>query len=312
MAQIRIIKNKDNPYLTMNTTAVRDDKMSRKAKWLHTYMLSMPDNWSFNMSDLSNRSKDWHDATVSWMSELISLWYVIRTRVNDQWGKFHYDYDVYEIPQNISTKPISPWPIKPCTVDPCTVNPWLSNIKESSFLENTYNMDNNCNNNILPIGINIDNVSLNLLIWKYWLDLVELSIKEFSEYLKKTRKTYKSHYLAVNNWIKSKQNDIWSDQARQIYEAIKRHATGVDWSVRDCQELYDKVSESYPMVEPVSFIDQLLGEMKKAGLHKYHSIASPKKIMRSLVTLMTKTWGAIVEASKPSTVKIVDGKIVLY
>lgn len=101
MAIIRVIKDKSNPYVMLNKTCLCDEKLSWKAKGLHSYLLSLPDDWKIYIEDLKNRSKDGRDSTTTAINELIALGYIKRTPSKDEkTGKFKggYDYEVYEMP----------------------------------------------------------------------------------------------------------------------------------------------------------------------------------------------------------------------
>ena len=76
MAIVRVIKDKSNPYVLLNKTCLSDDRLSWKAKGLHSYLLSLPDDWKIYTEDLKNRSKDGKDAIRSAINELIDLGYI--------------------------------------------------------------------------------------------------------------------------------------------------------------------------------------------------------------------------------------------
>ena len=105
MAIVRVIKDKSNPYVMLNKTCLRDEKLSWKAKGLHSYLLSLPDDWQIYIEDLKNRSKDGRDSTASAVNELMKKGYIKRTPAKDEkTGRFKggYDYEVYEMPIEIS------------------------------------------------------------------------------------------------------------------------------------------------------------------------------------------------------------------
>lgn len=105
MAIVRVIKDKSNPYVMLNKTCLRDEKLSWKAKGLHSYLLSLPDYWQIYIEDLKNRSKDGRDSTTSAVNELMKKGYIKRTPAKDEkTGRFKggYDYEVYEMPIEIS------------------------------------------------------------------------------------------------------------------------------------------------------------------------------------------------------------------
>lgn len=66
----RIVKNPDNPYVMIDKRPVENKGLSWGAKGLLVYMLSRPDNWEFNVTDLINRSTDGAFAVRGYMAEL--------------------------------------------------------------------------------------------------------------------------------------------------------------------------------------------------------------------------------------------------
>lgn len=105
MAIVRVIKDRRNPYVMLNKTCLRDEKLSWKAKGLHSYLLSLPDDWQIYIEDLKKRSKDGRDSTTSAVNELMKQGYIKRTHTKDEkTGKFKggYDYEVYEMPIEIN------------------------------------------------------------------------------------------------------------------------------------------------------------------------------------------------------------------
>lgn len=101
MAIVRVIKDKSNPYVMLNKTCLCDEKLSWKAKGLHSYLLSLPDDWKIYVEDLKNRSKDGRESTSNTIKELINAGYVKRIAKRDnETNKFigGFEYEVYEIP----------------------------------------------------------------------------------------------------------------------------------------------------------------------------------------------------------------------
>jgi len=103
MGVIRVIKNRD--FVTINKTALHDTNLSWKAKGLHAYMLSMPDDWTFYNDELVKHAKDGKDSLKSALKELKEAGYVVRRRVkNQETGKFDgWETIVYEIPTDENT-----------------------------------------------------------------------------------------------------------------------------------------------------------------------------------------------------------------
>jgi len=123
MGVIRI--KKQNNYVVMNKTSLHDDRLSWKAKGLHAYMLSLPDDWAFYDEELSKHAKDGIDALKSAIKELKKFGYMERIKRRDEHGKFVFETNVYELPT--VENPLVDNPV----VDfPLVENPQLLNNKE--------------------------------------------------------------------------------------------------------------------------------------------------------------------------------------
>lgn len=99
MPIIRVLKDKNNPYVMVNKNCIREDNLTWKAKGIHTYLLSLPDEWKIYISDLKNRSKDGKDSTAQGIAELERAGYIKRKKIRNEKGQFQgYEYEVYEFP----------------------------------------------------------------------------------------------------------------------------------------------------------------------------------------------------------------------
>ncbi|AEE97703.1 hypothetical protein [Mahella australiensis] len=96
---IRVKHDASNPYVIVNKTIFTDNRLSWKAKGLHAYLMSRPDDWKVMISDLINQSTDGRDSVYSGLNELIKYKYVKRERiyVNGRIGR--WEYTVYEVPE---------------------------------------------------------------------------------------------------------------------------------------------------------------------------------------------------------------------
>ncbi|WLR44521.1 helix-turn-helix domain-containing protein (plasmid) [Bacillus carboniphilus] len=100
MSIIRVVKNRD--FVVMNKTSLDDPNLSWKAKGLHAYMLSKPDDWTFYNSELQKHAKDGRDSFKSALKELREAGYVVRKRAQNEEGKFDgWETIVYEFPQPV-------------------------------------------------------------------------------------------------------------------------------------------------------------------------------------------------------------------
>lgn len=90
-------KKKEGNYVMLEKHCLQDESLSWAAKGLHCYLMSLPDDWRVNVTDLKNRSKDGRDATTTAMQALMTAGYVVRRREHDAAGHFcGYNYFVFE------------------------------------------------------------------------------------------------------------------------------------------------------------------------------------------------------------------------
>ena len=93
---IRVQKNKDNPYLMLNKECINDNRLSWSAKGLHTYLLSLPDNWTIYVKELIKHTKSGRDHTYATIKELISFGYMQRFEYRYKGRIVNSYYVVYE------------------------------------------------------------------------------------------------------------------------------------------------------------------------------------------------------------------------
>ncbi|MGL4730353.1 MAG: helix-turn-helix domain-containing protein [Clostridium sp.] len=99
MAIIRVNKTKKNPYVTLNKTVLEDENLSFKAKGIHAYLMSKPDNWICKKEDLINNSKDGDNSIRSGLRELREAGYIKKVPIKDNFGKIiEWEEELYETP----------------------------------------------------------------------------------------------------------------------------------------------------------------------------------------------------------------------
>lgn len=84
MSVIRVVHNKENPYVQLNKEALWDERLSLKAIGLWARCMSRPDNWRFNIQELVNKCKEGRRAVDSTIHELIEFGYAVRL---EHWDK---------------------------------------------------------------------------------------------------------------------------------------------------------------------------------------------------------------------------------
>jgi len=74
----------DEYHKTINLTSLLDKNLSFKAKGLHAYIMTRPDNWKLWISSLTSTSTDGETAIRSSINELIKNHYLYRTSMRDE------------------------------------------------------------------------------------------------------------------------------------------------------------------------------------------------------------------------------------
>lgn len=139
MSVVRTVK-RENPFVQLDKAFIGNSDMSLKATGLLTYILSKPDGWNINMSDIQNRFTDGETSVRSAMKELLDLGYVNRYRERKLDGTYgSYIYDVYERPE------YNP------SFEPKRENPVLDNPVLENHVHNNNDFINNDLNNRLMI-----------------------------------------------------------------------------------------------------------------------------------------------------------------
>lgn len=93
---IRVQKNKDNPYVMINKECIKDDNLTWAAKGLHTYLLSLPDNWTIYVNELVKHTSAGRDHTYTVIRELIKFGYMQRFEYRYKGQVISSEYIVYE------------------------------------------------------------------------------------------------------------------------------------------------------------------------------------------------------------------------
>lgn len=182
---IRVIK-KENPFVTIDKTCLKDDRLSWKAKGLLCYLLSLPDDWDIYVSELINHASDGRDSTAAGLRELIKYGYAVREQDRDEEGKIRgYIYQIFEIPieveeetkempekkskaKDIENTDFEPETENPFSVDYDTVQPETENpftdkpftgkpiTENPKLLNNNYTNNDYTNNDLTNLSINPD------------------------------------------------------------------------------------------------------------------------------------------------------------
>ena len=98
MAQVfRVERNKN--FTVMSNHHFKNKDLSLKAKGLLSLMLSLPEDWNYNMQSLASLSRDGIDSVRSAIKELEYYGYVERNMIRNEYGLFtDTEYIIREIP----------------------------------------------------------------------------------------------------------------------------------------------------------------------------------------------------------------------
>ena len=140
------IVKKEN-FTTVHNNLILDESISWKAKGILLYMLSRPDDWKFNIKEISKNAKDGTDSVKYGLQELVKAGYISRKRNSD--GTLDYyifeDKEKNNIVDYMSKATEKPQVEKPQVEKPQVEKP-LHN-KERILLKKEYS-NNNINKNI--------------------------------------------------------------------------------------------------------------------------------------------------------------------
>ncbi|MCW8452541.1 replication protein [Legionella quinlivanii] len=148
MAVLRIHKKQQN-FLILDKTCLNDMSLSWGAKGLHTYLMSLPDDWRVRVTDLKERATNGRDAVRNLIKELEETGYIQKSICrHEENGRFGgIEYLVLEIPVITNDEllpPVkeglskNPGPSYPAPENPSLENPGL---EKTTLINNKYTKD---------------------------------------------------------------------------------------------------------------------------------------------------------------------------
>ena len=206
----RVQKTKN--YTVMSNAHLKDRNLSLKAKGLLSVMLSLPDDWDYSIDGLVSISKENKTAIQAALKELEQQKYLVRTRIQDEHGRFDYIYDIYEQPQ-----PENPSTVNPSTEEPQTENqPQLItkelNTKKLNTKESVPKHKHGEYNHVLLTDEQYEKLC-NELDGK-----AEEYIRRLDEYIEMKGAKYKNHYLTIKNWYRKDTGNNYDDAKKRGIE----------------------------------------------------------------------------------------------
>lgn len=116
-------------FTILDNTCIRDSNLSWKAKGVHTYLMSLPDDWKIHISEIVNHSCDGKAALYSAIQMLEHYGYIKKIRNRRKDGCFENTvYQVFEAPEAITSDvEVRPHSDFPDVDNPDMENPVLDN-----------------------------------------------------------------------------------------------------------------------------------------------------------------------------------------
>ena len=114
MAVFRVPKN--NNFIVIGKTHLKEKDMSLKAIGLLSIMLSLPDDWDYSVGGLAAIRSESKDTINRVLNELEEFGYLKRTQLRNESGHITgYEYDIYEEPYPKNPDTDNPYPKNPDT-----------------------------------------------------------------------------------------------------------------------------------------------------------------------------------------------------
>ena len=124
-------------FTVLQNAAIRDGRLSFKARGLLAYMLSMPPDWDFSITGLAKLNPDGKDSIRTGLAELEKAGYLTREeQTRSDGGKFS---GMAYVLRDVSTSTVSDFPTteKPSTGKPSSENPTqINKYKQNTLVTN--------------------------------------------------------------------------------------------------------------------------------------------------------------------------------
>jgi cytochrome c553 len=139
-------RRKQSNFSILPNEALRDQRLSYKARGLLAFILSMPDDWATSSASLARMAPDGRDSVRAGLKELGELGYLEVHRRQLPNGRWRTDITVHEHPVKNSVNNAPPKPEKPTPENPAVLQVLTTKGLYSSDISNqgNYTVCGNC------------------------------------------------------------------------------------------------------------------------------------------------------------------------
>ena len=95
-------KRPDSGFTIVDNAVIRDGRLSWRARGILIGILSRPDNWRTDSTQIAREGKEGREAVRSALRELEAAGYLVRVKERDKLGRWVTQTMVYDTPQPIS------------------------------------------------------------------------------------------------------------------------------------------------------------------------------------------------------------------
>lgn len=201
MAVLRKVKKSN--YTTIDNNIFKNKELSLKAKGMICTMLSLPDDWEFSESGLTELSDDSRTSIRSALKELMEKGYLVRKQLKEESGKFgKMEYIIYE----------EPLYQKPLLQNPISVN------EHNKILNNKV-----LNNKYIKYGtygrVKLKQDEYTRLVDEFGKDFINHQIELLDEYIESNNN--KNKYTNFNLVLRKSIRENWFNKPNKVvYETI--------------------------------------------------------------------------------------------
>ncbi|RPH39040.1 MAG: helix-turn-helix domain-containing protein [Burkholderiales bacterium] len=218
---VRVSKNRENPYVMINKSIYDDTRLSAKAIGILGYLLSKPDNWTAQVSDIVKHFRDGEKSIKSGLRELEKYGYYKKYPIRENGKITHWESSIFEMPETQN-------------IDETLEESLLAQnvLVENVLVENRVHNNNELSNNDLNKKdiytekksevqkvkveketysdvVKLTKVQYQKLIDKFGQAKTDEKIEDLNLYIQSKGINYKCHYSTILSWDRkeSKQTD---------------------------------------------------------------------------------------------------------